>query len=457
MARARARLQQRKPPVGDATVVYDRSKGRRPAGAEPPRLVVTAGPGRGTEHVLLDDRTTIGRSPDSVLVIPDISVSRRHARLERQGERWVVLDQGSGNGTLVNGRRVDRHPLQHGDEIGMGDTRVQFVEPGGVLVRGTASSPAARADAPRSGLRRRGPLYGAILCALAIVLAAGLVRRRQRLRIEAEEEQGDESRAFARKRFQEGVALIRQGKWVEARDRLKIAAQLDDQDPEIRRSLESAESEAPRARQLSAARLALLRRDYAGARTALSGIPDGSALAESARELSLLLQAGLDSEVRQARALAVKAAIARQRRAALERRRKKAARPAAEPPEAARGIPQEEESRPGPEERKALSAMHYATGAAQAESDETLPAAAAHLRTAVENDPGNDAAQALLRHIQERCKEIYLRGYAAKDQDADAARRAFELVLQTLPDSDETAQKARRWLDKLDGKHPQGE
>ena len=123
------------PGPGDATLVYDKNKGR-PKSADAPRLVITAGPRKGTEYPLTEALTTIGRGSDNVLVIPDISVSRSHSRLERQGERWVVLDQGSGNGTRVNGKSIERYPLQHGDEIEMGDTRVQFMEPGGVVVKG---------------------------------------------------------------------------------------------------------------------------------------------------------------------------------------------------------------------------------------------------------------------------------------------------------------------------------
>src|SRR5881296_3562167 len=62
---------------GDATLVYDKNKGRsRLPASESPRLVVTAGPRKGAEHTLADELTTIGRGSDNVLVIPDISVSR---------------------------------------------------------------------------------------------------------------------------------------------------------------------------------------------------------------------------------------------------------------------------------------------------------------------------------------------------------------------------------------------
>ena len=550
-----------KPGAGDATLVYDKNKGRaRTAASESPRLVVIAGPRKGTEHTLVEELTTIGRGSDNVLVIPDISVSRQHSRLEKQGERWVVLDQGSGNGTRVNGKSIDRFPLQSGDEIEMGDTRLKFVEPGGVLVKGGTAKPAVF-DAPgvtsnkkppsQSAFKRRAPIYLALVAALAIVFAAGMVRKKRMAEAAAAlAAQRDESREFAQKRFQEGVALLKAGKWVEARDKLKIAAELDSQDPEIARYLESAQNEAPRSQQLASARAALQRKDYAGARDALAGVPDDSALAESAHELSQELRAALDGAVREARArvesgdasaaqalldpvlaaepsrpdaLAVKEAITGQKRAAappparrrerpvqiataqaapevqgileaylagdigaaLERARQAhgprgerlfedlktfdaaykdglamqqakrtadALRALDQAAAADRGISQGRNGRLGREVKKALSALHTQLAVAQEGSDDELPQAAAHLRAAVQNDPGNDGAQSQLRQIADRAKEIYLRGYVAKDEDVEAARRAFKLVIATLPASDETAQKAKHWLDKLDGK-----
>lgn len=558
LAQAR-REQDDRPSPGDATLVYDKNKGRPRLPAEDaPRLLVIAGPRKGTGHALVEELTTIGRGEGNVVVIPDISVSRQHSRVEKQAGRWIVHDQGSGNGTRVNGKPVDRYPLQHGDEIEMGDTKLKFVEPGGVLVKG-ARAPAPRLESgapeitgdkapPRGSLKRRAPLYLAIVAGLAIVFAAGLVKkRRQEAADAAAAAQGAESREFAQKRFQEGVALLKQGKWVEARDKLKIAAELDGQDPEIARYLESAQTEAPRAQQLAAARAALQRRDYAGARAALEGVPDDSALAESAHELSREIGVALDAAVREAKtraesgdapaaqelldpvlaaepsradALAVKVALAGQKRAAPEPPRKKERPPPApaaapdvqgvmeaylagdigaaldragqstsprgqrlleelkvfdaaykdgvakqqarHPAEAVRAleqaaaadrnIAQGREGRLAREVHKQLSALHTQLGTADSGTDDGLPQAAAHLRAAVQDDPGNDGAQAELRQIGDRCKEIYLRGYVAKDEDVEEARKAFKLVIATLPPADETAQKAKRWLDKLDGK-----
>jgi pSer/pThr/pTyr-binding forkhead associated (FHA) protein len=69
----------------------------------------------------------IGRGPDSDFVIRDVTVSRRHATIHREGYAWVVEDLGSKNGTRVNGRRIDgRAVIAPGDELGFGAASAHF-------------------------------------------------------------------------------------------------------------------------------------------------------------------------------------------------------------------------------------------------------------------------------------------------------------------------------------------
>lgn len=69
---------------------------------------------------------TIGRDRECDLFIGDLTVSRNHARLDRSGDGWMLADQGSTNGTRVNGWRV-RQPVlvREGDRVAFG--AVQFV------------------------------------------------------------------------------------------------------------------------------------------------------------------------------------------------------------------------------------------------------------------------------------------------------------------------------------------
>lgn len=68
----------------------------------------------------------IGRGPGCDLTLSDGTVSRLHAELIRDGERWVVRDMGSTNGTRVNGWRVRRAVLEPGDVLALGAQRVVF-------------------------------------------------------------------------------------------------------------------------------------------------------------------------------------------------------------------------------------------------------------------------------------------------------------------------------------------
>lgn len=73
-----------------------------------------------------EDTITLGRLPESTIVLADPNVSRQHAEIRPQGATFVVVDLGSTNGTRVNGIRVAQHELVDGDEIMFGNTRMRF-------------------------------------------------------------------------------------------------------------------------------------------------------------------------------------------------------------------------------------------------------------------------------------------------------------------------------------------
>ncbi len=69
-------------------------------------LIITSGRAAGTSIPLDDDFVTIGRSPDSTLVIVDEYTSTYHARLARQGKEWILTDLDSTNGTRLAGEKI---------------------------------------------------------------------------------------------------------------------------------------------------------------------------------------------------------------------------------------------------------------------------------------------------------------------------------------------------------------
>jgi hypothetical protein len=90
-------------------------------------LVLRQGTVAGSSFRVEAASTTAGRDPDSDIFLDDITVSRRHAVIERDGNGFKVRDAGSLNGTYVNRERVDEARLRHGDELQIGRFRLSFV------------------------------------------------------------------------------------------------------------------------------------------------------------------------------------------------------------------------------------------------------------------------------------------------------------------------------------------
>ena len=92
------------------------------------RLVWERRDGRAVEFPLDGEALEVGRDEDVAIRVDEPLVSRRHARLEKRGEAWVVVDLGSTNFTRVNGERVLRErELVHGDELRLGRAKCRFL------------------------------------------------------------------------------------------------------------------------------------------------------------------------------------------------------------------------------------------------------------------------------------------------------------------------------------------
>ncbi len=115
---------------------------KAPRAAKPPRppkvakqqkvkgskLVVIEGPLQGTIVPLGNVQITIGRAPDSTLIIDDDYASSRHARVYPSEGSWVVEDLGSTNGTYVNRVKVTAPvALGPGDRVQVGNVVLELV------------------------------------------------------------------------------------------------------------------------------------------------------------------------------------------------------------------------------------------------------------------------------------------------------------------------------------------
>ncbi|MEJ2733558.1 MAG: VWA domain-containing protein [Anaerolineae bacterium] len=69
----------------------------------------------------------IGRARDNQIIVDDPTVSRHHAWIKSEGERFLIFDIGSANGTYVNDEKIDApRPLEHGDLVRFGDAEFVF-------------------------------------------------------------------------------------------------------------------------------------------------------------------------------------------------------------------------------------------------------------------------------------------------------------------------------------------
>jgi hypothetical protein len=138
---------------------------------------------RAGEVVTLGERPLrIGRKPQNDLVVADEKASGVHAEVVFEGQRHVLRDLGSTNGTLMDGRKITEVVLGSGDQFTIGRVRLRFRDgdaaaPAGGEGLSVARIDAARLQAARSGSRSVGLLVVVLVLALG---AAGYVFWRSR-------------------------------------------------------------------------------------------------------------------------------------------------------------------------------------------------------------------------------------------------------------------------------------
>lgn len=120
------------PPTTAEITIPDLGRVQTDAETDRPVLLVLTGARLGTVVPLHRLPLTLGRDPLVEFVVPDETVSRRHARFVSSSAGVVVEDLGSRNGTLVNGQRVAQRLLADGDRIMVGRTVLKFALQGRV-------------------------------------------------------------------------------------------------------------------------------------------------------------------------------------------------------------------------------------------------------------------------------------------------------------------------------------
>jgi len=93
----------------------------------PPRLAAISGKHKGAVFAVNEETLVIGRETAANLCIADASVSRRHSKIEKKDDGFVITDLESLNGTFVNDVPVKSRLLEHGDRVRIGDSLFLFL------------------------------------------------------------------------------------------------------------------------------------------------------------------------------------------------------------------------------------------------------------------------------------------------------------------------------------------
>lgn len=92
-----------------------------------PILRAVDGDDAGKVYPISAPQVVLGRLPECDITLTGAAVSRRHARIQREGERWTVTDLGSTNGVRVNAQPVQVSEIKPGDRIEVGDVTFTFL------------------------------------------------------------------------------------------------------------------------------------------------------------------------------------------------------------------------------------------------------------------------------------------------------------------------------------------
>jgi pSer/pThr/pTyr-binding forkhead associated (FHA) protein len=90
-------------------------------------VFIHRGAQKGSRFLVTAEGVSIGRSPESSIFLDDVTVSRKHASIEKNGTGFTFKDSGSLNGSYVNNESVTEKVLLSGDEIQIGKFHLLFI------------------------------------------------------------------------------------------------------------------------------------------------------------------------------------------------------------------------------------------------------------------------------------------------------------------------------------------
>jgi pSer/pThr/pTyr-binding forkhead associated (FHA) protein len=90
-------------------------------------ILIARGSHKGSRFLITAEGASIGRSAESAIFLDDVTVSRTHATVIKNGNVFVLKDAGSLNGTYINNVSISEHTLVSGDEFQIGKFHLLFI------------------------------------------------------------------------------------------------------------------------------------------------------------------------------------------------------------------------------------------------------------------------------------------------------------------------------------------
>lgn len=288
----------------------------------PPYLIIVKGEEEGREIELSGRIFNMGRGADNDLVFPDIACSRRHAVLENDGEGYTVTDLGSGNGTLVNSRRIQKARLADGDRIEIGNTILEFHAPGAGGTGGAGTAPrvvtegtvtTSRPAAPQEGAGAAGAFLAGIMadprkkrlfligCGVGgllflLILVKIVVGPGQPAGPSPDEvARAEQARAYQElnEHLTQAKLLVRDKKWREAGLEINLALKLDPENAAAREYQRTVQRELQCAQALSTVRSFVEQKAWEQALRVVGSISSDCDQFEQAQEIRPQIESGM--------------------------------------------------------------------------------------------------------------------------------------------------------------------
>ena len=272
--------------------------------------------GNTSQVEVVGERFIIGRAPDSDMVINDSLVSRHHAVIEKRPDGFFLVDQNSGNGTLLNDQSITQELLVDGDALQIGDAIVTYFAPASAADQAQrleatrmlpaaeqTEEPVASEPQPESPPRLKIPQikHKRVLIVAAIVGGLFGIMAIVKLATKAPQPTGPDPQTLrqqqlaqaqraAQESFESIKTLVKQGKWAQALPQIKEVAQAlaDNELVQEYKATIIKENEAQGI--LEKTQSLMAQQDYEGALTILNQMPKNSLQDNAAIELKNQIQ-----------------------------------------------------------------------------------------------------------------------------------------------------------------------